>query len=131
MAGGHALRRVSCTVAIRRLHIGLSNTLAIDVEHSLPHLDFVAAPGMAAVTSVMRAQQVFLARIDELLAREGLTLERGLLGLGTAAAVAGNRALAHGAMHEGDVSRALGIPGIPASGPSSGPSRVSDTIRRG
>ncbi len=35
-----------------------------------------AAPGMAAVTSVMRAQQVFLARIDELLAAEGLTFAR-------------------------------------------------------
>jgi DNA-binding MarR family transcriptional regulator len=31
---------------------------------------------MAAVTSVMRAQQVFLARIDELLAEEGLTFAR-------------------------------------------------------
>ena len=35
-----------------------------------------AAPGMAAVTSVMRAQQVFLARIDDLLAGEGLTFAR-------------------------------------------------------
>ena len=35
-----------------------------------------AGPGMAAVTSVMRAQQVFLARIDELLAKEGLTFAR-------------------------------------------------------
>jgi len=35
-----------------------------------------AAAGMAAVTSVMRAQQVFLSRIDELLAGEGLTFAR-------------------------------------------------------
>ena len=35
-----------------------------------------AAPGMAAVTSVMRAQQVFLSRIDLLLADEGLTFAR-------------------------------------------------------
>ena len=35
-----------------------------------------AAAGMAAVTSVMRAQQVFLARIDDLLAGEGLTFAR-------------------------------------------------------
>jgi DNA-binding MarR family transcriptional regulator len=31
---------------------------------------------MAAVTSVMRAQQVFLSRIDDLLAEEGLTFAR-------------------------------------------------------
>ena len=31
-----------------------------------------AAPGMAAVTSVMRAQQVFLAKVDERLAPFGL-----------------------------------------------------------
>lgn len=35
-----------------------------------------AAPGMAAVTSVMRAQQVFLSRIDDLLAGDGLTFAR-------------------------------------------------------
>ena len=35
-----------------------------------------AAAGMAAVTSVMRAQQVFLARIDDLLSAEGLTFAR-------------------------------------------------------
>ena len=35
-----------------------------------------AAAGMAAVTSVMRAQQVFLSRIDDLLAGEGLTFAR-------------------------------------------------------
>lgn len=35
-----------------------------------------AAAGMAAVTSVMRAQQVFLARIDDLLAGEGLSFAR-------------------------------------------------------
>ena len=35
-----------------------------------------AAPGMAAVTSVMRAQQVFLARVDGLLAGHGLTFAR-------------------------------------------------------
>ena len=35
-----------------------------------------AAPGMAAVTSVMRAQQVFLSRIDDLLATDGLTFAR-------------------------------------------------------
>jgi len=35
-----------------------------------------AAPGMAAVTSVMRAQQVFLSRIDGLLAGEGLSFAR-------------------------------------------------------
>lgn len=35
-----------------------------------------AAAGMAAVTSVMRAQQVFLSRIDELLADEGLSFAR-------------------------------------------------------
>lgn len=35
-----------------------------------------AAAGMAAVTSVMRTQQVFLTRIDELLAGEGLTFAR-------------------------------------------------------
>ena len=35
-----------------------------------------AAPGMAAVTSVMRAQQVFLARIDGILADHGLTFAR-------------------------------------------------------
>lgn len=35
-----------------------------------------AAPGMAAVTSVMRAQQVFLARVDGHLAPFGLTFAR-------------------------------------------------------
>jgi DNA-binding MarR family transcriptional regulator len=35
-----------------------------------------AAPAMAAVTSVMRAQQLFLARVDEQLAPFGLTLAR-------------------------------------------------------
>lgn len=35
-----------------------------------------AAPGMAAVTSVMRAQQVFLARVDERLAPFQLTFAR-------------------------------------------------------
>lgn len=35
-----------------------------------------AAPGMAAVTSVMRAQQVFLSRVDGLLADEALTFAR-------------------------------------------------------
>lgn len=35
-----------------------------------------AAPGMAAVTSVMRVQQVFVSRIDELLAAEGLSFAR-------------------------------------------------------
>jgi DNA-binding MarR family transcriptional regulator len=35
-----------------------------------------AAAGMAAVTSVMRAQQVFLGRIDELLAADSLTFAR-------------------------------------------------------
>jgi DNA-binding MarR family transcriptional regulator len=35
-----------------------------------------AAAGMAAVTSVMRAQQIFLSRIDALLADEGLTFAR-------------------------------------------------------
>jgi len=35
-----------------------------------------AAPGMAAVTSVMRAQQMFLSRIDDLLASDGLTFAR-------------------------------------------------------
>lgn len=35
-----------------------------------------AAPGMAAVTSIMRAQQVFLARVDERLAPFGLTFAR-------------------------------------------------------
>ena len=35
-----------------------------------------AAPGMAAVTSVMRAQQVFLAKVDERLALFGLTFAR-------------------------------------------------------
>ena len=35
-----------------------------------------AAPGMAAVTSVMRAQQVLLARVDELLRPSGLTFAR-------------------------------------------------------
>lgn len=35
-----------------------------------------AAPGMAAVTSVVRAQQLFLARIDGSLAPFGLTLAR-------------------------------------------------------
>ncbi|MEO5679688.1 MAG: MarR family transcriptional regulator [Acidimicrobiales bacterium] len=35
-----------------------------------------AAPGMAAVTSVMRAQQVFLSRVDALLADEALTFAR-------------------------------------------------------
>lgn len=35
-----------------------------------------AAPGMALVTSVMRVQQVFLARVDEVLAPHGLTFAR-------------------------------------------------------
>ena len=35
-----------------------------------------AAAGMAAVTSVMRAQQLFLSRIDSLLAADGLTFAR-------------------------------------------------------
>ena len=35
-----------------------------------------AAPGMAAVTSIMRAQQVLLARVDEQLAPFGLTFAR-------------------------------------------------------
>jgi len=35
-----------------------------------------AAPGMAAVTSIMRAQQVFLARVDDQLAPFGLTFAR-------------------------------------------------------
>jgi DNA-binding MarR family transcriptional regulator len=35
-----------------------------------------AAPGMAAVTSIMRSQQVLLARVDELLAEFGLTFAR-------------------------------------------------------
>ena len=35
-----------------------------------------AAPGMAAVTSIMRAQQVLLARVDERLAPYGLTFAR-------------------------------------------------------
>jgi DNA-binding MarR family transcriptional regulator len=35
-----------------------------------------AAPAMAAVTSVMRAQQLFLARVDEQLAPFGLTFAR-------------------------------------------------------
>lgn len=35
-----------------------------------------AAPGMAAVTSVMRAQQVFQARVDEVLRELGLTFAR-------------------------------------------------------
>jgi DNA-binding MarR family transcriptional regulator len=42
------------------------------VAHGWPE----AAPGMAAVTSVMRAQQVFLSRIDDLLAAEALTFAR-------------------------------------------------------
>lgn len=35
-----------------------------------------SAPGMALVTSVMRVQQVFLARVDEVLAPHGLTFAR-------------------------------------------------------
>ncbi len=35
-----------------------------------------AAPGMAAVTSVMRAQQIFLGRVDEVLRPLGLTFAR-------------------------------------------------------
>jgi len=35
-----------------------------------------AAPGMAAVTSVMRVQQIFLARVDEVLRPFGLTFAR-------------------------------------------------------
>jgi DNA-binding MarR family transcriptional regulator len=35
-----------------------------------------AAPGMAAVTSIMRAQQLFLARVDQCLAPFGLTFAR-------------------------------------------------------
>ncbi len=35
-----------------------------------------AAPGMAAVTSVMRAQQILLARIDDVLREVGLTFAR-------------------------------------------------------
>jgi DNA-binding MarR family transcriptional regulator len=35
-----------------------------------------AAPGMAAVTSVMRAEQIFLARVDEVLRGFGLTFAR-------------------------------------------------------
>ena len=35
-----------------------------------------AAPGMALVTSVMRVQQIFLARVDEVLAPHGLTFAR-------------------------------------------------------
>lgn len=35
-----------------------------------------AAPGMAAVTSVMRVQQLMLARVDEVLRPEGLTFAR-------------------------------------------------------
>jgi DNA-binding MarR family transcriptional regulator len=35
-----------------------------------------AAPGMAAVTSVMRAQQLLIARADDLLARHDLTFAR-------------------------------------------------------
>jgi DNA-binding MarR family transcriptional regulator len=35
-----------------------------------------AAPGMAAVTSVMRAQQLLIGRADELLAHHGLTFAR-------------------------------------------------------
>ena len=35
-----------------------------------------AAPGMAAVTSVMRAEQIFLARVDEVLRPLGLTFAR-------------------------------------------------------
>jgi DNA-binding MarR family transcriptional regulator len=35
-----------------------------------------AAPGMAAVTSVMRAQQILLSRVDEVLAPLGLTFAR-------------------------------------------------------
>jgi DNA-binding MarR family transcriptional regulator len=35
-----------------------------------------AAPGMALVTSIMRVQQVFLARVDEVLAPYGLTFAR-------------------------------------------------------
>jgi DNA-binding MarR family transcriptional regulator len=35
-----------------------------------------AAPGMAAVTSVMRAQQIFLARVDEVLRPLGLSFAR-------------------------------------------------------
>jgi len=35
-----------------------------------------AAPGMAAVTSVMRVQQMFLARVDEVLRPFGLTFAR-------------------------------------------------------
>jgi len=40
------------------------------------HGGAVAAPGMAAVTSVMRVQQLFLSRVDALLADEGLTFAR-------------------------------------------------------
>jgi len=35
-----------------------------------------AAPGMSAVTSVMRAQQIFLARVDDALKEFGLTFAR-------------------------------------------------------
>jgi DNA-binding MarR family transcriptional regulator len=42
------------------------------VDHGWLH----AAPGMAAITSIVRAQQVLLARVDEHLARFGLSFAR-------------------------------------------------------
>jgi DNA-binding MarR family transcriptional regulator len=45
-------------------------------RHWVEHGWEEAAPGMALVTSVMRVQQIFLARVDEVLAPHGLTFAR-------------------------------------------------------
>jgi DNA-binding MarR family transcriptional regulator len=45
-------------------------------RHWADHGWVAAAPGMAAVTSVMRAQQIFLGRVEEVLRPLGLTFAR-------------------------------------------------------
>lgn len=70
-----------------------------------------AAPGMAVVTSIMRAQQILLARVDEVLAPFGLTFARyellRLLGFSRAGALPLGKAGARLQVHQASVTNAV------------------------
>jgi DNA-binding MarR family transcriptional regulator len=70
-----------------------------------------AAPGMAVVTSVMRAQQILQARVDEVLAPFGLTFARfellRLLGFSRAGALPLGKAGARLQVHQTSITNAV------------------------
>jgi DNA-binding MarR family transcriptional regulator len=70
-----------------------------------------AAPGMAVVTSIMRAQQILLARVDEVLAPFGLTFARfellRLLGFSRKGALPLGKAGARLQVHQTSITNAV------------------------